>query len=265
MRPPRLEACYFAPAPGLPAVAGRPLSRPPAPGLARAWPRLAAVLEFTARRHCPTWQVTVRPLEQPAASSARATFTANTYKLDHWRDLVAAAEDGDRLLLVDADVAILRPLDPVWDLPFDVAYTIKPPSAGKPFNAGVVFVRVSDRSRGFLDRWAEENRRLYADADALRPLRRVYGGLNQSALGSILTTGVPSRLGLHLRALPCAEWNLEDSGWPTFDPAVARVLHVKSALRLAVFGAGTSTATLAPLVRLWRGLEREATLAAATR
>ena len=44
MNAPRLVSCYFG------------------SGAAGQWPRLARVLELSARRHCPEWQVDVRAI-----------------------------------------------------------------------------------------------------------------------------------------------------------------------------------------------------------
>jgi hypothetical protein len=236
---PRLEACYFG------------------DGADGEWPRLARVLAYTAARHCPGWDTRVLALSPPprtldpfAADHSRS----NTWKLDHWCSLVEQAEDGTPLLLMDADIVILRPLDDVWQKPFDVAYTTRP--GAFPFNGGVVFVRVSDAARTFFRVWGEENRRMFVDRLYHRTWKRKYGGMNQAAFGCVLES--PHRQALSILELPCAEWNCEDMSWATFDPAVCRVLHVKSELRQNVFGSGPESRQLRHLVRLWADLERAA-------
>lgn len=237
---PRLHAVYFA--------------ETPADRL--AWTRLARVLAYTAVQHCPDWAIDIEALPPAPRLPAMAGYVANTYKLDRWCALVESAGDGTPLLLIDSDTMIVRPLDPIWARPFDVAYTTKP---GRfPFNAGVIALRVSDPVRSFLRAWRDENRRLLGDSKTHRDWRRKYGGLNQAALGSILEAG--RGRGLHIATLPCAEWNCEDSSWPAFDPAVARIVHVKSTLRRAVLGFAVTPPQIRPLVRLWRELEQEATV-----
>lgn len=235
MSAPRLEACYFNP-----------------PGC--HYDRLARVLEHSARARCPGWSVNVRQIATPALHDAGG---ANKRKLDEWTALVATAADGERLLLIDADTMILRPLDDVWAQGFDVAYTTKPGDRLRPFNAGVVFVRVTAQARAFMAAWRDENTRLYLDRRARAEWAAKYAGHNQAALGSLLERGVPAALGVQLQQLPCVEWNCEDASWEKFDAGVTRIVHLKSGLRLAALGLGANMPRHRPLVRIWRDLERE--------
>ena len=219
--------------------------------------RMARVLEHSARKHCPEWsieveRVTPAPRVSPLGNDSHAT---NTQKMDEWNAVVQAAPEGDRILLIDADTMVLLPLDPVWDLEFDLAYTVK--DSRFPFNSGVVFLRVNDRARAFAAAWQAENARLLNTPTVHREWRRQYGGVNQAALGAMLTNGIVEQLGLQVAKIPCAEWNCEDSTWPLFDRERTRIVHVKSALRRSVFGIGPATPRLKPLVRVWRLLERE--------
>lgn len=220
--------------------------------------RLAQVLEFTARRHCPGWSVEVYRIEPVPRRSPLgvASHAFNTMKMDAWRDAIAASQDGDQVLLIDADTMILRPLDDVWEWPFDIAYTVKQAQIF-PFNSGVVFVRVTPAARAFVDAWQVENARLLDAPAEHQRWRSRYGGCNQAALGAMLESGMIDRLGLQMLKIPCAEWNCEDSSWTRFDPERTRIVHIKSALRRAVFGIGPNTSRLRPLVGIWRQLERE--------
>jgi hypothetical protein len=239
---PRLESCYFT-----------ELRNDP-------WTRLARNLAFTAAEHCQGWTVRVAALPPYRQSSAMPGialidgYTANTYKLDHWCQVVQDAADGTELLLIDTDTLILRPLDDVWAQPFDLAYTVRP--ARFPFNGGVVFLRVSAATRAFVLRWRDENRRLFRDKAAHQIERRKYGGINQAAFGALLERGEATDL--RIVRLPCAEWNCEDSTWASFDPAVTRILHVKSMLRKAVLGFAGAPPALKALVQVWRTIDRAA-------
>lgn len=236
MRRPRLEACYFGAGP------------------ADAWPRMARILEATARRHCPDWDIHVRPItpDPPRVSAINIPSLArNTEKMDEWYRIVEAAPEGDRILLCDADMFVNQPLAPVWDLSFDIAYTTKPSKF--PFNSGVVFLRVNDRSRAFVRDWWAENVRMLGDKSYHQPWRAKYGGINQAALGAILNRG--GLEGLEVLQLPCRDWNCEDSSWSTYDPKRTRLIHVKSALRRALFQGERSRPEFIALVREWRRLE----------
>jgi len=218
--------------------------------------RMARALEYSALRHAPAWRVEVRQVPPPSGVY-RSTLGVpahehNSAKLDHWRDRITAAADGDRVLLIDVDTMITGPLDPVWDLPFDLAYT----SAAErlPLNAGVVFVRVSPSTRGFLEQWAAVNRSFLGDAAALRPWRARYAGINQAALGFMLER---AGHGCQVARLDGAIWNCEDSTWRRFDPATTRIVHLKSDLRRAIFR-GLARPALSTLVAAWRELEAAA-------
>lgn len=237
---PRLISCYFTEG--------------------ERWPRLAGVLEHTAHQHCQGWDIRVSRLQMPTQPAIADCYAANSHKLAHWCQEVDAAPDGTPMLLIDADTAILRPLDDIWDQPFDMAYTVRPPRSRYPFNAGVVFVRASLRSRAFLAYWLDVNQRFLGNQRDHETWKRRYGGINQAALGHVLDL-CPNVFGsVQLLTLPCATWNCEDDSWATFDPQATRILHVKSDLRRLVFGGPKQAARsqYAELCALWQRLDREA-------
>ena len=222
--------------------------------------RLARVLEHTAGVHCPDWTITVERSDRVAPYASHLgvhSHVTNSQKLEWWREIVAAAEDGDRLLLIDADMMITRELEEIWDLPFDLAYTMR--ETGRlPLNGGVVFLRVSPATRRFVDRWLEVNLKFLGDSVAHRPWRVKYAGINQASFGYLLER---ERHGLELRRITCREWNCENTTWATFDPAVTRIVHLKSGLRRALFGAPDVRREHHRLIALWHELEAAANLA----
>lgn len=199
--------------------------------------RMARVLEHSAREHCPGWDVNIRHVgvrRYKKSPIARPTHVVNTQKMHEWNEIVQGADDGARLLLIDADTVILRPVDDVWQTPFDLAYTTRP-RAQFGFNTGVLFLRASETLRRFFRAWWELNLYLLTAPREHRHWRKQYGGISQASLGAILARGDAEDL--NLVELPCQEWNCEDSSWPLFNEHT-RIVHVKSALRRAVFGAG---------------------------
>lgn len=281
MTPPRLVSVWF--------------------GQNERYQRMAAVLAYTAAKHCPHWDVRIERMTATPISwahpMANQSHIANTQKMEAWHAIVEQSADGDRLLLIDADMAILRPLDDLWDLPFDYAYTVKQTDRF-PFNSGVIALRVGPQTRAFIAAWRHQNRSLLRDQYRHQDWRRQYGGINQAALGAALTLrdllvqGLSAQeirqwrmpqgdatkptlqpfasladaeiammrealVPLDIRQLPCAEWNCEDSSWKHFDPAVTRILHVKSQLRSAIFGDDGRPAKAEHLVDVWRRLERQ--------
>lgn len=240
MTRPRLVACYFG------------------DGHESQWPRMARVLEHSARTHCSTWSIEIRKMNPDPTllrTAREVAEAANTQKLEHWIGAIVTAKDDDQIMLIDVDTVILRTLDEVWDRTFDLAYTTKP--GPYPFNAGVMFVRVNDRVRQFARVWLAENERMFADRAYHLIWKRIYGGINQAALGAtIAKTFIRSML--EIRELPCVEWNCEDQSWSAFDPSVTRILHIKTALRRACFNLAPTPLELQPLMRRWRELEKVA-------
>jgi hypothetical protein len=176
----------------------------------------------------------------------RDSLLANTRKLEIWQEAVEAAPAGEVLGLLDCDLLILGDLSEIDLLRFDIAYTARPPGAAYPLNGGVIFARVSERSRCFMADWRKLNARMLADPRLHEPARQRFGGINQAALGVLL-----GRSGVDARALPCATWNCEDASWSSFNPRT-KIVHVKSQLRQACFGERALEAWSRPLVDLWK-------------
>jgi len=230
------------------------------PGLESRWLRLARVLAYTASRHCATWTLdlaSVRPREANLSSPfGQDGHVWNTHKLDEWCETVEAAPDGEPLALLDADLAIVRPLDEVWDRSFDIAYTVKPKGSRFPLNGGVLFLRVSPGVRRFMQAWRDLNRFYLEHPQEFEVWRHEYGGVNQTALGIILREGrVPD---VQIERLPCVEWNCEDEHWARFDAARTRIVHFKGNLHKALFMRCRPEPEWRHLMYLWRGLEAEA-------
>jgi hypothetical protein len=237
----RLESLYFV---------------PQTPEGHATWPRLAAVFQASAAAWCPGWDLRIRQWPAPAhRPGARASsYLANTYKLEGWAQAVAGAEDGDELVLTDADMLVTGAVDAIWDHAFDVAYTERP-DCRVPLNAGVVFVRVSAASRRFLALWLEENARMFDSAAEFAPWRHKYIGLNQAALGKVLETRGADHQAQVL-AVPCATWNCENESWVHFDETT-RIVHIKDNLRQACFRQGPTPPGCDAIVARWRAIDRE--------
>lgn len=219
------------------------------------YPRLARVLEYTARRWAPTWDISIREVGAPEVRSAvRQSAADNSWKLGYWADAVEDAPDGTLLLLVDADTFVAAPLQPLLGEPFDLAYTVRE-AERFPLNGGVIAVRAGAPARAALSAWLEEDRAMLRDPERCEPWRRVYGGQNQASFGACLERGAFK--GLKVLQLPCREWNCEETGWADFQPGRTRIVHVKAALRAHVFGLRAYPHTRV-LAEHWRTLEREA-------
>lgn len=240
MTPPVLAAPYFG--------AGQ---------LGERYRRMADVLRYTAERHCPAWTIRVDQISPPpyVSTMGNASHAYNTQKLEWWCEVVRRAADGDRVLLMDADMIVVRPLDPIWEQPFDLAYT-KRHTGTLPLNGGVVFLRVSPLVRQCLTTWWQINCRFLADAQAHRPWRAKYAGINQASFGYLLEHEMLTDFAaLDVRTLTCREWNCENTEWAGYDPAFTRILHFKSGLRRALFGEQPNP-KFRPLCDQWHALEK---------
>lgn len=221
--------------------------------------RMARVFLATAQQWCPDWQINLRNVDVRDLDRhprALPSHVANTQKMEEWNDIVQRAPNGSRLLLIDADTFFTRGITDVWRTRFDIAYTTK--ESRFPFNSGVVFVRANPRAKAFFRAWAEINREMLLDARSHSPWRQKYGGINQAAFGRMLESEAAEAL--NIVGLPCQEWNCEDASWAAFDPAVTRIVHVKSALRRAIFNGCPLSARkwgVRPLVDLWCQIEAE--------
>jgi len=249
---PRIEACWFGEGPQ-----------------GEMYRRLAEVLEFTARRFCGGWRVNVEHLQPKVYRSVlgQPSHEWNTQKFEFWVRQVLAAPDGDRIALLDGDTMIVSGLDSIWDHDFDLAYTYRE-NDRLPLNAGVIFVRVSARTREFMRLWWAWNLHFlnpkdYPDVDGRREphdrWRLRYAGINQASLGYMLER---VQHGCHVLKVPCSVWNCVN--WTHYTERT-RIVHIKSALRRAVFNLkpAASTPPTKAIMRLWYDYEAEAKAACA--
>ncbi len=223
---------------------------------------MAKVLEFTARRHCPAWDIHVDCVNA-MAGNAELNRSGNALKLKAWAERVYAAPDGAQLVLMDTDMYIQSPLDEIWERPFDVAFTQHLPERKRiPFNGGICFMRVSDPVRAFFRAWQEMSARMVKDRKLHKMYHAVYAGQNQAALGALIEMEAPEFTALNWLWLSGGIWNCADSEWFTHWDTDAKIVHVKGAYRQELFGYGSLPArpksAFKPLVAHWLALEAEA-------
>ena len=217
--------------------------------------RLARVLRYTARQHCPSWDVRVEAIAPSllAPCTGNPSHAWNTAKLDYWQAITAGMPDGTPLMLMDADMMILRPLDLLWKRPFDLAYTVRSRKASRlPLNGGVIALRLSAATRGALAQWRAINREMMENGRRHQPYHQKYAGMNQASFGALLEEG--GLADLEVLPLECQEWNCCE--WDLYTPET-RIVHVKSRLRRAVFSSPGHDPVLAPLAAYWHQLEAQ--------
>jgi len=195
--------------------------------------RLGDALENSVEVNCPEAEfdlwVSPRPDEQPGLLKH---YTDNHAKLLIWRDAVHNADDGERIVLMDADTIVLGDLTPAFDEDYDIGWTWRP--GRLPVNSGVVYVRANARSKAFMDAWVQRDSILMGHRSLADHGRNKYGGANQASFMWLMLHGGGGEIA-NLKDLPCKKWNSVDQTWCDFD-SDTRVLHIKGRLRDACLG-----------------------------
>ena len=216
--------------------------------------KLASVLAYTASVHCPTWHRDIQVTDTIGAGP-------QAEKIDRWCRAVEEAVDGTPLLLMGGDTYIRKPLDDLWDQPFDVAYTARDRARSvSPLNADVIAVRASRATRSWLRQWeATFLTVVHGPVERWREYRKNYGSLDQRALAD----HIAHERVLKILALPCREWNCERSEWARYGPDT-RIVHLQNPLRTTLttdrpWPDGDPRAQYtAGIIDEWRRLAREA-------
>lgn len=204
---------------------------------------------FTAscRKHMPDVEIITLKLDVPPANDDRKPgLWTNTCKLRAQVEYLEQADDD--LVFVDCDMLCLRSFEDVWDQPFDIGYTVKPPEKKTRcrLNGGVVFVRNNERAHLWMRELLKANNLMYSMAGFHREWRKKYFGMNQSAMGYMIEShpevaeAVP--LSTHI-------WNAVDCDWSSVDNDT-RLVHVKGKLRRCIFRR-TGYDWMLPLVKEW--------------
>lgn len=188
--------------------------------------RMSRVVEWSARRHNPDAEILVHNVDPRPTSRSGDAFVRKALA---WTSTIQAADDGTDLVLLDTDTIVLGELASAFEVeaahggPFDVAVTSRGGLSG--LNSGVLFVRVSSRTRHFFRDWSE---RTMEWCRCNRPPEPRFG--DQDALRDMLA----APHGIAVAWLGCARWNAEQHCWPP--RADCRIVHVKSDARRLLFG-----------------------------
>jgi hypothetical protein len=201
------------------------------------WGRMLRVLELSAAEHSPATPLVVHRREghggatRAALDPGSASFADNSHKMRLWREIVDGAADGEMIGLIDADMMVTGGLAGAAGLAGDVIYTARPEGARFPLNSGVMFFRVSPRVRRWVHVWHGLNEGMLRDARRHAEWRERYGGINQAAFGETLAIAGELMPEVDVRAVPCAVWNCEETGWADFKVGETRLVHLKGRLR----------------------------------
>jgi hypothetical protein len=228
----------------------------------RNYQRLARVLEASAAIHSPATPLTIHRIVGADADIVelghhrqRVNLTHNARKTRHHHAIVQSAADGELIGLLDCDTMVTGDLSEMARYDFDLAITERPAGSKFKYNSGVVFVRASLATRIFYDAWLEWTLKMLGNSSLHARWKRVYGGINQSALGYLLEV---LRLPIRVEVLPCAIWNSTKETWAEFSEET-KVVHLLGELRSAALrGKTLGSSPVAQLAKLWCGYEKSA-------
>jgi len=209
MNKPRLESVYFG---------------------TREYHWLAGVLEKSARFHLKDrWEINVRKIEghnlKAALSSKyvrKELFPNNAHKALAWCEIIKEAPIGDRILLIDCDTFIRAPLDEIWELDFDYARTTR--DYKWPWNSGVMFVRVNEKTKKFFELITEETFKMLGDARYHEIYEKKFGGIHQASIAATIERNLIP--GFKVLDIPCLIWNSEHTHRGYEDFIQSKIVHL---------------------------------------
>lgn len=228
--------------------------------------RMAKVLARTVAKHSPETPLTIHTkkgydseLTRIACSYVwnKTSYLDNARKTKYHHDIIQEARNGDEICLIDCDTFVLRPLDALGRMDFDIAVTTRVRTR-YPVNTGVVFVRVSEQTKHWYIRWYEMVRELMRNKVLIMKTHPKYGGINQCALGLLRE----QTHALSIRSLDCKEWNLTSDLYHEFNPDVTRIVHIQGQLRQRIIHKSpVGNHKVVQMEKMWRSYETESSTA----
>ena len=225
--------------------------------------RLASVFEKSVAENCPAAELTILTMDTPRAVKKNKGMTSNYEKFKLWNSFIQDQREGEHVILMDVDMMMLGDMRPAFNEDFDIAITQRT-STSWPYNGGVVFVKVNDRSKAFIAKWGEIDEQMYRDDAFHDPYKKKYKGQNQSSLGWMVKK---DPTGSTILELPCAVWNSCNEDWIKLDSELVairrgvskpttRCVHIKSTLRHYCLGKTTGRpSALRNVCKLWQRFE----------
>lgn len=169
---------------------------------------------------------TIRARIPDKVSNINMSYAYNTLKLRLWFEWFCKQQEGDRVALIDSDMAIMKPLDDAFSQQWDVAVTER--TGRLKYNGGTVYLTVNGNSKSFLQDWVDINQLLYENLEERKKALEKHDGINQAALLKLLyDKGSEYRI----KHLDCREWNCIDCYWEDVSIDYPRMIHLKGRLR----------------------------------
>jgi hypothetical protein len=174
----------------------------------------------------------------------------NALKTKYHNDIVQNTENGEMICLIDVDTIVLGDLSDIeQEGEFDLVLTVR--STLARINTGVVFVRVSERTKSWYQRWYDLVLEILQDPKRLRHLKAKYAGINQSALSVMLL----KTHNLIIKHVPCEIWNCTPTCYSKFSLST-KVVHMLEQTRGAISRGHQTRGKTHKIISIWNDLER---------
>lgn len=137
-------------------------------------------------------------------------------------DALGSIKENQYLIWLDADALILDRIDEIM-LEYDIGVTVRQPKAKEnmlPINAGIVFVKKTERALQFVKKWIELSDNHVSDQPPLNELAKVVC----ADIGSTVI-----RDSVKIKVFPCATYN--NFYFAKKDKPGIKIKHYKSKLR----------------------------------
>jgi hypothetical protein len=137
-------------------------------------------------------------------------------------DALGSIKENQYLVWLDADALILDRIDEIM-LDYDIGVTVRQPKAKEnmlPINAGIVFVKKTERALQFVKKWIELSDNHISDQPPLNELAKVVC----ADIGSTVI-----RDDVKIKVFPCATYN--NFYFAKKDKPGIKIKHYKSKLR----------------------------------
>ena len=220
--------------------------------------RLAKVLAYSAKKNSPNTPIIIHAgpstNQEIIENQRRGCFghdIVNALKTKYHNEIVQNAELGEFICLMDLDMAVMSDLSEA-EGDYDLGYTVRDQKAR--INSGIIFVRVSEKTKQWYSRWHEIVYQLLNDAGKLSKLKLIYSGINQSALGIMLQESH----NLVLKEFPAKIWNLTPVHYNSFN-SETKVIHMLN--HASALSQPNGTQPGAKVAKAWLALEKESTSA----
>lgn len=179
----------------------------------------------------------------------------NILKMISWADAFSQLNRGEEVLFIDSDTFIKEDVSYIFDNDFDIAYT----DDGSPcencpgistINTGVMFFRVSDLTKTFVNSWKEACVRMYEDNLFWEEWSNKLYGLTQPAFLYTL-----DKIKIKKLVLPRSKYNCIPKS--KFNFKEIEIGHLQDPYWRAVLGTSYKLNLNMDYVTYWRNLEIE--------